>query len=212
MADSGSSTSEPRRRLSTNRLEAFSDGVFAIAITLLVLDIAVPADSADDLLTAVLEQWPSYLAYVISFATIGVAWLEHNAITDYMEYADSMVVRLNLLLLLLVSFLPFPTRLVAEYFGERDAERVAVTIYGANLLLIAVLLFLIWRYVVGVGHVRSDVSEEEISVLTRHLTPGFAGYIGVLVLGLFFPTLAVIGYLGVALYLLIPFGILRFRS
>ena len=99
--------------ISTRRLEAFSDGVFAIAITLLVLDITVPAGSEDDLLAAVLNQWPSYLAYVVSFATIGVAWLEHNAITDYMDYADAMVVRVNLLLLLLISFLPFPTRLIA---------------------------------------------------------------------------------------------------
>jgi uncharacterized membrane protein len=211
MTDS-ESTDEPRRRLSTGRLEAFSDGVFAIAITLLVLDITVPEGSADDLLAAVLGQWPSYLAYVISFATIGVAWLEHNAITDYMEYADAMVVRLNLLLLLLVSLLPFPTRLVAEYFGDRDAERVAATIYGVNLLLIAVLLFLMWRYVASEGHVRRDVSDEEIASLTRHLTPGFAGYVTMLVLGLFLPTAAVIGYLGVAVYLLVPFGILRYRS
>ena len=204
--------SKSRRRLSTRRLEAFSDGVFAIAITLLVLDITVPAGSEDELLTAVVDQWPSYLAYVVSFATIGVAWLEHNAITDYMDYADAMVVRVNLLLLLLVSFLPFPTRLIAEYFGERDAERVAATIYGLNLLLIAVLLFLMWRYVVSEGHVRRDVSNEEIAVLTRHLTPGFAGYVALLILGLFFPTAAVVGYLGVAVYLLVPFGIFRYRS
>ncbi|HEY9378152.1 MAG TPA: TMEM175 family protein [Jiangellaceae bacterium] len=211
MADS-ESTDQPRRRLSTGRLEAFSDGVFAIAITLLVLDITVPAGSTDDLLAAVANQWPSYLAYVISFATIGVAWLEHNAITDYMDYADAMVVRVNLLLLLLVSFLPFPTRLIAEYFGDRDAERVAATIYGMNLLLIAVLLFLMWRYVVSEGHVRTDVGEEEIAVLTRHLKPGFAGYVALLVLGLFLPTAAVVGYLAVAVYLLVPFGILRYRS
>jgi uncharacterized membrane protein len=211
VADS-ESTDQPRRRLSTGRLEAFSDGVFAIAITLLVLDITVPAGSTDDLLAAVANQWPSYLAYVISFATIGVAWLEHNAITDYMDYADAMVVRVNLLLLLLVSFLPFPTRLIAEYFGDRDAERVAATIYGMNLLLIAVLLFLMWRYVVSEGHVRTDVGEEEIAVLTRHLKPGFAGYVALLVLGLFLPTAAVVGYLAVAVYLLVPFGILRYRS
>jgi uncharacterized membrane protein len=212
MADHESTAPEPRRRLSTNRLEAFSDGVFAIAITLLVLDITVPAGSEDDLLTAVLDQWPSYLAYVISFATIGVAWLEHNAITDYMDYADAMVVRVNLLLLLLVSLLPFPTRLIAEYFGDREAERVAATIYGLNLLLIAVLLFLMWRYVVGEGHVRADVSDQEIAALTRHLKPGFAGYVALLILGLFVPTIAVVGYLAVAIYLLVPFSLLRYRS
>ncbi len=69
-----------------------------------------------------------------------------------------------------------------------------------------------WRYVVSEGHVRTDVSNEEIAVLTRHLKPGFAGYVGLIVLGLFLPTAAVVGYLGVALYLLIPFGLLRYRS
>jgi uncharacterized membrane protein len=211
MAESGS-TPRPSRRLSTGRLEAFSDGVFAIAITLLVLEISVPEGSEEDLLAAVLAQWPSYLAYVVSFATIGVAWLEHNAITDYMEYADAVVVRVNLLLLLLVSFLPFPTRLVAAYFGERDAERVAATIYGLNLLLIAVLLFLLWRYVVSEGHLRADVGDEEITVATQRLTPGFASYVALLVLGLFLPTVAVIGYLVVAFYLLIPFAVFRRRS
>ena len=210
MAESGSAP-RPDRRLSTGRLEAFSDGVFAIAITLLVLEISVPEGSEEDLLAAVLAQWPSYLAYVVSFATIGVAWLEHNAITDYMQYADALVVRVNLLLLLLVSFLPFPTSLVAENFGERDAERVAVTIYGLNLLLIAVLLFVLWQYVVREGHLRTDIGDEEITVTTQHLTPGFAGYVVLLVLGLFLPTVAVIGYLVVALYLLIPFAVFRRR-
>jgi uncharacterized membrane protein len=172
----------------------------------------VPEGSEEDLLAAVLAQWPSYLAYMVSFATIGVAWLEHNAITDYMEFADAMVVRVNLLLLLLVSFLPFPTSLVAEYFGERDAERIAVTIYGLNLLLIAVLLFVLWRYVVSEGHLRADIDDEAITVTTQHLTPGFAGYVALLVLGLFLPTVAVIGYLAVAFYLLIPFAVFRRQS
>ena len=206
------SPSQPARRLSTRRLEAFSDGVFAIAITLLVLEISVPEGSEENLLRAVLAQWPSYLAYVVSFATIGVTWLEHNAITDYMEYADNIGVRVNLLLLLLVSFLPFPTRLVAEYVGERDAERVAATLYGANLMLIAVVLFVLWRYVVREGHIRTDVADEDIRILTRRLTPGFAGYVGLLILGLFLPTVAVIGYFAVALYLLIPVAVFRRRS
>ena len=79
--------------------------------------------------------WPSYLAYVASFSTIGAAWLGHNAITEYLDRADAAFVRLNLLLLLVVSFLPFPTRLVAEYIRQDKAERVAVTFYGIVLVL-----------------------------------------------------------------------------
>jgi uncharacterized membrane protein len=129
MGDNGPTAPRPRR-ISTGRLEAFSDGVFAIAITILVLEITVPEGSQDDVLSAVLDQWPSYLAYVVSFSTIGAVWLGHNVVTDNMQHADALVVRLNLLLLLLVSFLPFLTRLLAENLGETDAERVAATIYG----------------------------------------------------------------------------------
>ena len=124
-------TGEPHRggvttmetTLRTGRLEAFSDGVFAIAVTLLVLEISVPADEGDDLLEAFLDQWPSYLAYLVSFATIGETWLRHTTITDYLHGVDTVFVRLNLLLLLLVSFLPFPTGLVAEHIHEEVAER-----------------------------------------------------------------------------------------
>jgi uncharacterized membrane protein len=106
-------TSQPRHRgFRTGRLEAFSDGVFAIAITLLVLDIGVSATAGQDLGGAIRGLWPSYLAYVASFSTIGAAWLGHNAITEYLDRTDAAFVRLNLLLLLIVSFLPFPTRLV----------------------------------------------------------------------------------------------------
>jgi uncharacterized membrane protein len=89
-------------------MEAFSDGVFAIAITLLVLEIAVPSGSEENLLGAVVAQWPSYLAYLVSFSTIGAVWLEHTFITEFLGHATSVLIRLNLLLLLVVSFLPFP--------------------------------------------------------------------------------------------------------
>jgi len=86
--------SQPRRRgFRTGRLEAFSDGVFAIAITLLVLDIGVSSNAGQDLLHAIGSLWPSYLAYVASFSTIGAAWLAHNAITEYLDRADAAFVR-----------------------------------------------------------------------------------------------------------------------
>ena len=98
--------------LNTTRLEAFSDGVFAIAITLLVLDLSLPRHGPP--LERVLHAWPSFLAYVVSFLTIGAAWLGHTALTDRLMRADHIFLRLNLLLLLAVAFLPFPTRLVAN--------------------------------------------------------------------------------------------------
>ena len=135
---------QPRRRgFRTGRLEAFSDGVFAIAITLLILDIGVSGRAGENLLGAIRALWPSYLAYVASFSTIGAAWLAHNAITEYLDRADAAFVRLNLLLLLFVSFLPFPTRLVAEYIHQDKAERVAVTFYGIMLLLSSTMLLVL---------------------------------------------------------------------
>lgn len=197
-----------RPRMSTGRLEAFSDGVFAIAITLLVLDLGSDIGTNGDLLDAFLAEWPSYLAYVVSFATIGAAWMAHSAITDYVERSDSAFTRLNLLLLLLVSFLSFPTRLVGEFISAEAQERVAVTLFGINLLLIAAVLSIMWRHAVKRSLVRPDAENDEVEILTDRLTPGLAGYITLIVLGLFLPLGAVFGYLAVALVLILP---IRFR-
>jgi uncharacterized membrane protein len=193
-----------RRGLGTARLEAFSDGVFAIAITLLVLDIALPANASRHLLRSVGELWPTYLAYVASFSTIGATWLGHNAITEYLDRVDPAFVRLNLLLLLVVAFLPFPTKLFADYIGHDTLERVAATFYGVTLLLAAALLMVLWRYAVHKGLVRPDTADEEIDLLTQRLTPGLAGYLVLIVAGLFIPIIAVIGYLAIAIYYIVP--------
>jgi uncharacterized membrane protein len=196
----------------TTRMEAFSDGVFAIAITLLVLEIAVPAGSEADLLGAVLDQWPSYLAYLVSFSTIGAIWLEHTVITEFLERATSVFIRLNLLLLVVVSFLPFPTKLLGEYVGEEAPARVAVTIYGLNLFLASALVSLLWRYAVREGLIRHDIADSDVKMITNRLTPGLAGYVVMIVLGLFLPVVAVLGYLIIAVYIIIPFGALRRRK
>ncbi len=193
-----------RRGLSKGRLEAFSDGVFAIAITLLVLDIGVPASAERHLLRAVIDLWPSYLAYVVSFSTIGAMWLGHNAITEYLDRADAGFVRLNLLFLLFVAFLPLPTRLLADFIERESPERVAVTIYGISLLLTSTLLLVLWRYAVRMRLVRPDAADEEIQLLTQRLTPGLGGYLILIIAGLFVPIVAVIGYFAIALFYIIP--------
>jgi uncharacterized membrane protein len=193
-------------------MEAFSDGVFAIAITLLVLEIAVPAGSERDLWSAVLDEWPSYLAYLVSFSTVGAVWVGHTVITEFLVRATSVLIRLNLLLLMVVSFLPFPTKLLAEYVGDDRPERVATTIYGLNLLLTAVLLSVIWRYAVSEGLIRSDIADESVKVITRRLTPGLVGYVAMIMLGIFLPVVAVVGYFIIAVYNLIPIRDLRRRK
>jgi uncharacterized membrane protein len=210
VADEESRARAPGYR--TARMEGFSDGVFSIAITLLVLEIGVPSGSGHDLLRALADQWPSYLAYLVSFSTIGAVWFAHTVITGYLDHATSVFMRLNLLLLLVVSFLPFPTRLLAEYVRESGAERIATTVLGINLLLAAVLLLVLWRYAVHEQLVRPDLADEDVKTITKRLTPALVAYVVMIVLGLFLPVLAVLGYLVIAIYILVPFRAMRHRS
>ncbi len=198
------------RRVSTSRMEAFSDGVFAIAITILVLELSVPAASEEDLLSAIVDQWPSYMAYLISFTTIGVVWVKHTVITDLLRHTDAAFLRLNLALLLVVSFLPFPTRLMSEYLqAPEGAERVAVVFYGVVLLAISLLLSALWRYSVAAGLLEEDVDPDERAEITTLLTPSLAFYAATILLGLVAPKVAVVAMLGVALLLAVPGSAIR---
>jgi uncharacterized membrane protein len=196
--------------LPTTRLEAFSDGVFAIAITLLVLEIAIPLGAEKDLLGALIGLWPAYLGYLISFLTIGWVWIGHSAITTHLERADGLFLRLNLLLLLGVAFLPFPTKVMAEYFGESEPERVAVVLYGMVLLVIAVLLDILWRYARGAHELRrADRSDDELAALAAKSTPGLVLLVLSTAVGFVLPSVGVLCFLVVSAYLVIPFGTIR---
>jgi uncharacterized membrane protein len=183
----------------TGRLEAFSDGVFAIAITLLVLELSVPADRFDDLLAGILDQWPSYLAYLTSFLTIGGVWLVHHGIVRRMRYADVWFVRVNLLLLLVVSFLPFPTKLVAEAISSASAERIAVLFYGATLLVISLIVSALGRYAAERDDLRAEgVAPQDVRTVVALAEPSLGFYVLLLVFAVFAPQLAAFGLLAVA--------------
>jgi uncharacterized membrane protein len=134
----------------TGRLEAFSDGVFAIAITLLVLEIGVPSleetEEGAHLLDALGDLWPSYFAYATSFLTILIMWVNHHTIFRMLRRADHTLLLFNGLLLMAVTFVPFPTALLAEYI-EHDGEDVAAAVYAGTFTVIAVIFNLLWRYV-----------------------------------------------------------------
>jgi uncharacterized membrane protein len=196
----------------TARMEAFSDGVFAIAITLLVLEISVPPGAHEDLLKALVDEWPSYLAYIVSFSTIGAVWFIHTVITEYLDRATSVLIRLNLLLLLVVSFLPFPTKLLAEAVRAGESEQVATTVYGINLLLTAGVVSLLWRYAVRERLVRPDARDEDVKAITKRLNPGLTGYLVMILLGLLLPVAAVVGYLALAIYIVVPVRAIRRRA
>jgi len=195
-----------RRRFSlqTSRMEALSDGIFAIASTLLVLDLAIPAVSSD-VGHKLVEQWPTYLAYLVSFATIGNAWLNHSVITEYLERADAILLRLNLVLLFFVSVLPFHTHMLAEYLSSENAERIAVTVYGLNLLAIGGFTSIVWHYAVAEHLVRGDNKEEEVRAIGTKLDPSLVSDAVAIGIGLLWPQVAVVLYLAIALFVTIPF-------
>ncbi len=136
----------------TGRLEAFSDGVFAVAITLLVLNIRVPGlDSPgalldDNRLWPVLrDQWPVLVAYGISFSTIGIMWLNHHRLFTHIKHTNTVLLLLNLLLLLIIVFIPVPTALLAEYIIHPD-QRAAAIVYSGTMVVLACCFNLLWRY------------------------------------------------------------------
>jgi uncharacterized membrane protein len=196
-------TPRGRRFLGTDRLAAFSDGVFSIAATLLVLDIAVHPPGTP--LQQVLHAWPAYLAYVVSFLTIGAAWLVHTALTGRLARSDPIFLEINLLVLLVVAFLPFPTRLVTDALHNAGAERVAVTVYGLTLLAIRILGSALDAYARR-GHLYSPQGDgDEVQGPRRRLLPVVIGYVIAILIGLVLPEVAVALYFGIAVYLIVPF-------
>lgn len=183
----------------TGRVEAFSDGVFAIAITLLVLEIGVPEAAFDDLWRGILDEWPSYLAYATSFLTIGGIWVVHHGVFRRLQYANRRVMVINLLLLMAVAFLPFPTKLMAEAIHEQDATRTAVLFYGLALFATSVLLSLLWG---SVAYDRNllmpEVDEQEIRAMVLATTPTLGFYLAIVAVAIVAPRIAAVGYLVVA--------------
>jgi len=129
-------------------MEAFSDGVIAVAITLLVLDIKVPVPVAGVSLAHELGQnWPNYAAYVTSFVTIGIIWINHHAMVSRLREADHMILILNNLLLLTIGILPFATALMAAYLRRSHGQHLAAGVYGGAFLLMAIAFATLNRHI-----------------------------------------------------------------
>ncbi len=197
------------------RLEAFSDGVFAIAITLLVLEIAVPLHAGGHLLSALFHERPVYVAYFIAFMSIGIVWIEHSALTEALDHIDSGFQRLNLLLLLLVGFLPYPTRVMEEYLslinGEHGGQRTAVAFFGVVLFLMSLMLIVLGRYAEREGLFGDDVADERIEEnrVRYQLGPSLVFYAVATALGLVAPYVGVTLYVIIGVYLLLPVRTVR---
>lgn len=134
----------------TSRLEAFSDGVFSIAITLLVLNIKVPEigtiRSGAHLARVLTAQWPIYLGYFMSFFVIGITWIDHHVLFNYIQRPNRTLLILNLLLLLTVAFVPFPTAVLSNSLQQRIGENTAALLYSGTLFLMGVWFNALWGY------------------------------------------------------------------
>ena len=193
--------------MESTRLEAFSDGVFAIAITLLVLDLRVPPagrlPQTGRLTSQLLHAWPGYFAYLVSFLTVGIMWMNHHSIFGHVTRVDRALLGLNLLLLMAVAAVPFPTSLVAQHLHDSGGPAAAVT-YGLVMIAMSAGFAGIWVYVVT--HARKLGASLPPETLRRSL-PGFtlggAVYVaGTLVAAYGFPLVALVIFGALAVYYL----------
>ena len=183
------------------RVEAFSDAVIAIAITLLVLELDIPAASDGHLGSAIAHEWPSYMAYLISFLTVGGLWLNHHALFNCLKATSPLLLRINLLLLLLIAFLPFPTKVMSyDMQVNWTSEIHAVLFYGLCVLACRLLLGAMWHRAKREGLINQSVGEEHLQRLasSRKLSTGL--YAGATAAALAAPKLAPWAYLAVAAF------------
>ena len=158
--------------METGRVEAFSDGVFAIAITLLILAVGIEQAIAEGgLKQQLLDLWPAYIAYAVSFLTIGIMWVNHHTIFRHFVRVDRPLLLLNILLLLMISFTPFPTRVVAEHARDASDRQAAAVLYGLTFTVTALCFNALWFY--GSRNLlRADADPKEVSGITRSYLPG----------------------------------------
>ena len=185
--------------MSTRRVEAFSDGVFAIAITLLILTIE-PPNSGEQLGHELLRLWPSYLAYAVSFLTIGIMWVNHHTVFTQIDRVDRTFLFINVGLMLLVAFVPFPTRLVAENLRGSGAEAAALT-YGITLTITAGLFSALWFYpATGRRLLREDADPKVVSGISRSYLVGLWMYPAATLVALASPRVSVALYGAIAAF------------
>jgi uncharacterized membrane protein len=191
-------------------MEAFSDGVFAVAITLLVLDLKVPSTVAGgpSLAHQLAGQWPSYAAYVVSFLTIGIIWINHHAMVRRLGSVDHAIMTLNLLLLLCVAALPYATSLMAAYLKASRGQTLAAAIYSGSFLVMSLVFAATQRHILVVKTRLMSVELDAATtrtVLVRSLA-GLLPYALAMALAPVSPyiSLAICG--AVAVYYALPFA------
>jgi uncharacterized membrane protein len=190
--------------LTKTRLEAFSDGVFAIAITLLVIEIRPPTPAeGESLARALWEQWPHYLGYFLSFLVLGVMWLNHHRILEPAQRVDGIVLVLNLNLLLWAVLIPFPTAVVADFIREGgDDAKTAVALYGGVILLAAIAFTALFIGITREGIVDQLPTPEQVRAARLRFGLGVGVYTGAFLLSWLSPAMALAAHATMAAYYL----------
>jgi uncharacterized membrane protein len=182
---------------STARLETFSDGVFAIAATLLILEVRLP--EGDSVTHGLLYAWPSYVAYAISFLTIGIIWVNHHTVLQQIGRVDRTFLFINVVFLMVVAFSPFPTRVVAEHL--RNGSKPAAFAYGLTFTLMAISYGTMWFYAArGRRLIAADADQRVVSGISRSFAPGSLIYGAATLSSLLSAYLAVALYAAIALF------------
>jgi uncharacterized membrane protein len=182
--------------VTTSRLETFADGVFAIAATLLILDVSA---HGPDLGHDLLHIWPSYVAYAASFLTIGVMWVNHHTVFEQIDRVDRRFLFINVGLLMCIAFVPFPTRLVALHIRDEGAK-AATLAYGFTLTITAIFFYLLWF--VGAlrgGLLKSDADPRIVSGISRSYRPGTVLYLSATLVALISPQASAALFIAIAL-------------
>jgi uncharacterized membrane protein len=191
----------------TSRLETFSDGVFAIAITLLVLEIKVPGDTRH-LWHTLGSLWSSYLAYVVSFLLIGLVWANHHSMFEHIRSADRLLMFLNTLLLMNVAFLPFVAAVLAAAFRNGTGERAAVVLYGGSLVVGGVFFNAVWEYARrGHRHLGDSIDPAGARTVSRRFLVGPAAYLVATCVGAAVPVAGVVLFAALIVFYWLPIGV-----
>ena len=191
--------------MSTTRLEAFSDGVFAIAITLLIIEIAVPHVTGGESLSSALgDLWPSFGAYVLSFVMIGIYWANHHSFFRLFVRTDHYFLILNVFFLMAIAFLPFPTAVLGEYLNNAGHRDAAVRLYALGLLLPAFGWLAVWVYANARGLVEERLAPEYVRFLTAQYLLSNVLYAGALMLSFLDAWVALTIVVGLTLLYLLP--------
>jgi uncharacterized membrane protein len=191
--------------VSTARLETFADGVFAIAATLLILNVdAQVGEGTGAIGDRLLEIWPSYIAYAVSFVTIGIIWSNHHTVMGQLGRVDRTFLMLNVLLLLCVAFVPFPTRLIAEHLRDRHDLEAAALAYGATMTVMSITYLTLWMYATRGGRLlHSDADPRVVTGITRSYLPGTPVYLTATLIAFVSPLASVIMFAAIAVFYVI---------